>query len=232
MFLSPLGVLLQLIVLYKIPITYLQAVFTPELWNWQVVLVTLVTPLVGLCVWSVKKWAYYILLGFAGLSLLNNVILYASGAGFKNLLINAAFNAALIAIVLIFVRKEVSAPYFNPNMRWWEQARRYETHNIRIEARKPDSRQLLFEALSFDISEHGAYVLCSQQVKNDEIFDLEMHSQQSQTIGLKAKIVWAHTDKDGYPEGFGCRFIFDKPNTKQQIRTLIKQVKEKVSKHS
>src|SRR5512145_586159 len=94
--LSPLGVLAELIYFYKIPIVHWTRAFMPELWTWQVIAFVVLTPFMGLVVWTVHRWAYIALIAFSALILVNNLAVWISGLGMSDLATRIILSVGLI----------------------------------------------------------------------------------------------------------------------------------------
>lgn len=81
-------------------------------------------PVVALGIYRVRKWGWYLFIGFSGLLVVYNIYVYIQNP-------NYALETILFFILIItgtsaaFLRKHVYAPYFNPRFRWWETAARF-----------------------------------------------------------------------------------------------------------
>jgi len=221
-FLSPIGICLQLIWLYNIKLSKFWLVFDPIYWNWQVVLLLISTPFVGFSIYLVRKWGYYTLLAHSILLFINNLIVYFTHLTFFSFFIIIFFNLAILAMIILFVRKEVYAPYFNPNLRWWEQAPRYIYDKMKIYVKEFGTNNLLFEAQSFDVSETGSYITSESTVNNGDIYSLEIHLSDT-ILYTDAEIVWANDNINSkFPKGFGCRFLANNKLFRKTIRYYFK----------
>jgi Tfp pilus assembly protein PilZ len=222
--LSPLGVLAELMYLYRIPFAYWTKVFYHELWTWQIFAFVIVTPLVGLCVWTVHRWAYPVLLAFSGLILVNNLAVWLSGLGMTSVIERALLMIGLFALVLVEVRKEFKAPYFNPRLRWWEQAHRYATDRVRVIVRAFDSQAELFEAHSFDVSATGLYAVTEREVKIGDRLKLDVILPGGRQHTLSGEVVWIHGGSDRNPQGFGCRFAKLDRGFRRELREAVAEL--------
>ncbi len=222
-FFSPLFILAELILLYDIGFKKLALI--PYMFTWHTVIVMLITPFVGYAIWSVKKWGYYVLIGHSILLLLNNIILYVEKLTTAPLWMIVVFNVLILGLIVAFVRKEVYAPYFNPQIRWWEQARRYYYNGMRILVKRLYSDDILFEAKSFDISETGVFVATGKNVSVGEKFSFEMILKNSSMLYADGEVMWVNHKKKGeVPAGFGCRFIREDELLKKRIRYHLKDI--------
>jgi hypothetical protein len=226
-FLSPIGILLEIMFLFGIKLS--EILLVKELINWHVVLMAIWTPVVGYGVWKVKHWGYYQLLFHSLFVFMANIFLYSSDMTRSPLYVIILFNMLLIAVVVMFVRKEVKSPYFNPNIRWWEQAVRFYFDGMRILVRNYSDPNLVFEANSFDVSETGAFIVTDRDVKVGEKYTLEMHITKESILYATGEIVWANGKDSGvFPVGFGCKFIGTGRLFKKRIRHHMKDISAKI----
>jgi len=205
-FVSPIAVIIELAWLNNVGIFHLGHIF--NFVNWHVLLMFFITPLVGYGIWSVKKWGYYLLILHSVFLIFNNVVLYAGRETLLPLWAIIVCNLALVAVIVAFVKKEVCAPYFNPNIRWWEQASRYYS-DMKITVKEFGTENKLFEAKSFDTSETGCFIVTDRDVDIRDKFSLELSLAKNSILYIDAEVVWGNSKKKrgGHPAGFGCRFI-------------------------
>ncbi len=226
--LSPLGILIELYLLYEIKPAYWYCVFNPLIWTPQVVIVTIITPLVGLIVWRAHRWSYFVLVGFSGLILINNIIVWASGHARSGIFTRILFSLGLVALTALEMRKEFAAPYFNPRLRWWEQAHRYMTDRFHVWVREPGGGEILFQADSFDISENGLYVVSERSVTIGETFSLDIRLPNGRLLSTEAKTVWVYTGGGVNPPGFGCHFLAPNKIFRREMRAALRQLRAAV----
>jgi len=219
--LSPIGLLIELMYLYEIPIAYWTKVFYFEFWTWQIFAFVILTPLTGLLILTARKWAFMALVAFTILILVNNAAVWLSGLAMKGTAWRVTLTAGILALVLIELRKEFYAPYFNPRLRWWEQAHRYATDKIRLLVEESETRSPLFEASSFDVSDSGVYVVSENEVKIGDVFALEIMLPGDKSDTVSAEVVWIHGGNDSNPKGFGCRFLDMDRYFKKEIRSAV-----------
>jgi len=229
-FLSPLFIISQLLMLYNIPFEQCLYVFTPQIWSWQIILVMISTPLVGFAVWSVRRWGYIVLLVYAGLMLTNNIILYVSNLAASSLAQRLLLNAGIIALILVFQRKEVNAPYFNPNLRWWEQAKRFIAPPLRVFVKTFGKNEVLFEAASFDISETGIFIASDRSVTVGDVFGIDIDVTTDLTIHASGEVVWVHNSADKLPKGFGFKFLAVDRAFRIHLKTSLRELQAHMRK--
>ena len=137
----------------------------------------------------------------------------------------------LAALMLTELRKEFYAPYFNPRLRWWEQARRYSTDRILVFVKEFGTGVDLFQAASFDVSATGIYIVSDRAVKIGDAFALEVVLPGDIRSHATGEVVWAHPGGGGNPPGFGCRFTATsgqfKADLSRAIRALQAAIKDR-----
>ena len=208
-FISPVFVLLELMWAYDISPARIGTVV--NYMNWHVVLMMVLTPIVGIGIWTVKKWGYYLLLVHSVFMIFNNATLYAVNRTPIPLWTIVVFNLFLVGVIVLFVRKEVYSPYFNPRIRWWEQAARYYYDKMRIIVKKLGTDVPVFEAKSFDVSETGAFIVSDKKVAVGDKYSMELVLADRSMLYTDGEVVWVNEkNKTNNPNGFGCKFI--KPN--------------------
>jgi hypothetical protein len=220
--LAPIGFMAELIYLYDIPLKRWDAVFSPEIWTWQVVAIVIITPLVGLCIWTTRRWAYFVLLTYSGLILVNNIAVWLSGKAMSGILERLVLLAGLAVLLFTELRKQFYAPYFNPRLRWWEQAIRYSTDRIHIVVREFGKGTELFQANSFDVSETGIYIVSDREVKIGDMFSMDVVLPGNKMSHASGEVVWTHVGDNRYPRGFGCRFTTTGRHFKTEVRDAVR----------
>ena len=191
------------------------------------------TPIVGYGIWSVKKWGYYLLLTHSVLLILNNIVLYAVKATPVPLWIVITFNMLLLGVIIAFVRREVNAPYFNPRLRWWEQAARYYYDKMRIIVKKIGTDKTIFEAKSFDVSETGAFVVANNKVAVGDKFSIELVLADKSMLYTDGEVVWVNKPKKtSNPAGFGCKFMNHNNLFRKRIRFHLMDIDAKIKERA
>jgi Tfp pilus assembly protein PilZ len=231
-FVSPLFIILELMLVYKINPTRLSLTFFYI--NWHVVLMMVLTPIVGFGIWSVRKWGYYLLLGHSIFMILNNIVLAVARITPVPIWAVIIFNLLLLGIIVTFVRKEVYAPYFNPRIRWWEQAARYYYDKMRVIVKKLGTDTAVFEAKSFDVSETGVFVVTDKDVSIGDKFSMELVLADKSMLYSDGEVVWVNKPKkaDTNPTGFGCKFIMPNSLFKKRIRFHMMDIGAKIKERA
>ncbi len=226
-FLSPLFIIFEFMSLYGIGLNrlfLLQYAFT-----WYTVAIMVVTPIVGYGIWTVRKWGYYLLLAHSVFLIISNTVLYSSGLTTSPLWFIIVANVLIVGTIIMFVRKEVYAPYFNPQIRWWEQAKRYYYDGMKIIVKKIASDDILFEANSFDLSETGIFVASNKKVCAGDKFSFELVLKNDTLLYTDGQVMWVNTRKGkDVPAGFGCKFLNINNLFKKRIKYHLNDVKAKI----
>lgn len=226
-FASPIFIILQLMWAHKIDLDNLNTIRFA--FNWHVCMMMALTPVVGYGIWAVKEWGYYLLMGHSMFLFINNVVIYAVHYTSLPIWVVAVFNLAILGIILTFVRKEVKAPYFNPKVRWWENAARYYYKDMRILVKEFNTDKLLFQANSFDLSETGIFVATDNSVRPGEKYSFELILVDNSMLYTDGEVVWINPKEKGFfPKGFGCKFLPSNALFKKRIRYHLNDIKAKV----
>ena len=231
-FASPLFIFLELMWMNNIGFARIGATFS--YFNWHVLLMMVLTPIVGAGIWSVKKWGYYLLVAHSVLLIFNNIFLYTTKKTLVPLWAVIVFTVLLVGVIITFVRKEVYSPYFNPRIRWWEQAARYYYDKMRIIVKKFGTDATMFEAKSFDVSETGAFVVSDKKVSVGDKFSMELILADRSMLYTDGEVVWVNKakKKSDHPSGFGCKFITPNNLFRKRIRFHMMDIGAKIKERS
>jgi hypothetical protein len=217
--LSPVLMPLQ-VVLYHYDATHqtlLQLVGIPS-WNSLVVMAMSVA--VGVGVWQVRWWGWYAFLVHAAAVMANNVWI-AQHTAIYPLEWMLVSNAFLLALAGFFIWSNVREPFFNPEIRHWEQ-------KPRVGVKRPavlKSQGTDVAGETVDISESGAFIACDPEkleIGNDE-YPLVL-SFPEQDIACRAEIVWRSPGHGRLPPGVGVRFHDLSRADRKVIRAIVKEI--------
>jgi len=211
--------LLEMAWLYKIPLDQWVAVFTPGIWLPRVVALTALAPVVGLCVWSVKRWAYPVLLSYTALVVASNLEFWLTAQTLMGWLERGFLILGILGLVVLETRRSFLAPYFNPRLRLWEQSQRYSTTRFEVRVKRFGSEEFLFDAKSFDVSLSGIYVVSPYLVAVGEVYGLDLVLPSGFALHATGKVVWVNLGRDVYPQGFGCQFTA----VRKDFRAMLKE---------
>src|SRR5690606_25820697 len=91
--------------------------------------ISLVALVLGYGLFKVRVWAFYLFVANAIYSVVHALyqLNLAHSAGETNRIVIGLFSVLFTATIMgYFIRKHVRAPYFNPRLRWWESAPRFQ----------------------------------------------------------------------------------------------------------
>ena len=218
--LAPLGNILQNAFFNQWPLRGPRSVFFHlSLYEWMVLAVF---PVVAFGIWRVAMWGYVSCMGFAGFLILHNIYGYFSNRAYSPYVV-LLFQMCIFALVGIFLQKHIMAPYFNPNIRWWENEPRYKvdlTAQLRQE-QKIQNCQVL------DISVSGCFAQSKKEYALGDLVWITINLDETH-VTCQAKIVWV---KDKPTAGYGLRFTQMEKSEQVKIKSLIKHL-QKVSKRN
>lgn len=111
------------------------------------------------------------------------------------------FNLLLFFSAGFFFRKHTIAPYFNPRLRWWEQACRYDI-DLGVALEYSDSYELGYLE---DISMGGCFIRISEKVEVGVIYPLTLSLGTEMSVSVRGRIMRTVTDDCSLP-GYGVMF--------------------------
>jgi hypothetical protein len=128
--------------------------------------------LVGIGLLSVRKWGYFVFIGYSAILILHNLFMFAASPLLYNL---GALTQTFLgtAIILYFIRKDISAPYMHMYPRGW-----------RLEIRKPiviDVRISEKAMKSLDFSLSGFFVSwdqCPYQISDEILVEFDLGNEK------------------------------------------------------
>ena len=122
-FLEPFGNLIQAAYINQMPLFGHGSILSRLLWSDWIILALF--PIVAIGIYMMKKWGWYLFLGFSALLIFYNIYVYKFLNPNYSLKIILAFILIITLTSALFLRKSIYAPYFNPRLRWWETAKRF-----------------------------------------------------------------------------------------------------------
>lgn len=201
----------------------------------HMLLLAIISIIVGYGVYAVKKWGFYLLITFSVITLISNfTLLYIQKTAFSNWSI-LLFNLVILGVMVIFARKEIYAPYFNPELRWWEQTRRYYYRNMHVDIVDTATSKIIDKITVFDLSENGAYLVYDKDINIGDIYRLNIHISENENkiYSVNGEAMWINRDNASitHPHGFGCRFIRPDRQFKKGIKSEIKKIKSMIKRY-
>ncbi len=159
----------------------------------------------------VKRWAWYYFLFHSTSMIL--ISLFNANASFQPSR-STLVNLLILIPIGYFLRKEIRIPYFNPRVRWWQQAKRLK-HSVHLSIHG-------HELKTYDLSDTGAFIATDQH----EHFEPKKQYPATliygdQTVEMNAVVHWINPKDGEYPQGIGVAFTNLSSGTKRKIRRYI-----------
>jgi Tfp pilus assembly protein PilZ len=177
-------------------------------------------------IFNVKKWSFFAYIPLASANLVFSMFVYQ---GFTLVFwLREAFFINLVFFIPVFfiLRKDILAPFFNPELKWWEQHKRVKKA-LSIYIPKGDKEQKL---TTYDISADGLFAATKELDDFPLGREFKAHVQLediSQNLEVHCKVVWQSEGDGNYPQGFGCTFVhlesLQHKTLEDYLKDLIKQ---------
>jgi hypothetical protein len=179
-------------------------------------------PFTAYGIWKVAKWGYYLFLSFSTLIIIHNFYILLTQKQYSSYMV-LLFQATTLSVVGFFLQKHITAPYFNPKMRWWESRPRYKVDVGCVNKISEGASARLFESHIHDISKGGCFMVCSENLKIDTQIELEFSFNNNRVLIL-GETVWLCPKIQG---GYGIQFHKMSLLNKLALRAIIKDLKSK-----
>lgn len=213
-FFEPIGNLVQAAFINDVPLFGSHGILSRLLWSDWIILGLF--PVVGVGIYMVKKWGWYLFLCFSILLIFYNLFVY------KFLNPNYSFETVMLFIIIItsisafFLRKNVYAPYFNPRLRWWEIATRYRVPLNTVLFTKKG----VTPCKTLDISETGCFVDHREEIPVGSSVMLEFRCEDIE-ISCLGKVVNKRAGTNEKYQGYGIMFQAMQGEMKKRMRQLL-----------
>lgn len=211
-FFEPVGNLIQAAYVNKLPLWGPDSILSHLIWSDWIILGLF--PVVAMGVFMVRKWGWYLFIGFSGVLIAYNIYVYLYLN--PNYQLHTVLLFILIVTVMsaIFFRKHVYAPYFNPRLRWWEVASRY---SIRFDT-KIITDEAALNCQLLDISASGCFVDNAGELSVGDSVWLIIKCAGDE-IKCLGKIVRKSIESNG--SGYGIYFQTMSRETRLKLKRLI-----------
>jgi hypothetical protein len=212
--LEPFGTLVQAAYINNMPLFGDNGIISHLLWSDWIILVLF--PVVGVGIYLMKKWGWYLFLCFSVLLISYNLFVY------KYMNPNYSLETVMFFIVITtvisayFLKKSVYAPYFNPRLRWWESATRYRTPLNTVLVVKNGT----LPCKTIDISETGCFVDLEGEIPIGSSVMIELLCDDVQ-INCMGTVVNKRSGANEKYQGYGIIFDAMSPEMKMKIRQLL-----------
>jgi hypothetical protein len=212
-FLEPVGNVLQAAFINDMPLFGRYGILSHLFWADWIVLISF--PIVGIGVYKVRKWGWYLFICFSAVLIAYNLLVYYYlNPGYVPETI-FLFILIITGITALFFRRHVYSPYFNPRLRWWETAARF---RVILETDMSTSHGS-FHCETVDISESGCFVETREGLKEGEPVWLRIRCR-----GIEINCLGRVVRKAGPREkaqGYGIMFEGMAKETRRKVRSLI-----------
>lgn len=179
------------------------------------VLILLVYLIAAVSVFTVTKAGWWLFIASAAGIFAYNIIVY-SGSPLITVIGVLLFNVILFAVAGFFFRKHIIAPYFNPRLRWWEQASRYNV-DLGVSLEYSDSYEIGYLE---DLSLGGCFIRISEKISVGKTYPLKMSLGNEMSISINGRIMRAVTDDCSLP-GYGVMFANLTTTEQEGLRRMI-----------
>lgn len=213
-FLSPLAILSLNAAISMVPLFGFESIiFRLKIYD---IFILILYPLTGVSIFIVKKWGWWVIITSAVIMIIYNIIMFYLNP-FSSLFLILFMNLVLFAITLVFFRKHIIAPYFNPQLRWWEQDQRYEI-DIYLKFLGMNRNVIIS-----DISEGGCYIFVDFLIDAGSELPVKIVCG-SLHLTVNAKVMRIARESDRY---FGYGLMFQKIDDveREGLRQLLKKLK-------
>jgi len=167
--------------------------------------------IVSIGVWRVRLWGYFAFLAMSVATLCYMMFQYVSNMEIDlsvNMLICSLFSAG----AGFFLQKHVSAPYFNPKLRWWDRNPRY---RVQVGAKFQIDR-LSRKGTLLDISKSGCFAELDTKLIVGEEIEIRITLLTYDFI-TKAQVIWSCKD----PKGYGLLFMGMTRRHRNELNNII-----------
>lgn len=171
-------------------------------------------PVIGILVFSVKKWGWYLFIAFSFILIVLNVIGYIRNPNYSFVML-IVFNILIIAVTALFFNKHVMSPYFNPRVRWWEVPARFKL-NLTATLH---SDQTIIESQILDISKSGCFVNADTPLEIGANIWLEIKFSNKE-VDCFGRVVRTASGKEG-KNGYGIMFLSVGKDSRNLLNGLI-----------
>ncbi|MBI9108638.1 MAG: PilZ domain-containing protein [Spirochaetales bacterium] len=164
------------------------------------ILILLVYPVAAVSVFSVTRAGWWLFIVSAVGVAIYNIIAYINNP-MISLFGVIIFNLLLFITAGFFFRKHIIAPYFNPRLRWWEQASRYDIE-LGVSLEFGGTYEIGYLE---DISIGGCFIRISENIKVGSLCPLRLSLGNEISISVKGIVMRSVTDDCSLP-GYGVMF--------------------------
>lgn len=180
-------------------------------------------PLVAIGIFRVAKWGYYFFLLFSAVLIVHNSYAYLKNPIYSIYLV-LLFHFATIGMVGFFLQRHIVAPYFNPDLKWWEH---YPRHKTRLMA-EVRIRKLVHQCQILDISKGGCFIKLGKEFHLGDLLWLHLN-HNGHKFQVLTKVAWVCLDR---PKGYGLMFLGVGKREKKIIKKVLASLHSAIDKVS
>ncbi|KYG68283.1 ABC transporter [Bdellovibrio bacteriovorus] len=167
--------------------------------------------LAGIFIYICRRWSYWAYLACIALVLLSNLYSYWTSMNWNTLVVLIAVLLVDVLIVAYFVVPSVQQVYFDPRMRWWEAAPRY---NFNQEGTVNGAK-----AFIKNLSQGGLFLTAGPELAEGDKVDVYWKFDDHETV-VSGLVVY-RVNRPG-SEGWGVRFEHTNESQRQVKRAIDK----------
>ncbi|HAK45205.1 MAG TPA: hypothetical protein DCO79_04720, partial [Spirochaeta sp.] len=164
------------------------------------ILILVIYPVAAVSIFMVTKAGWWTFIASAACLFAYNIIAYIRNP-MISLMGVIIFNLLLFVVAGLFFRKHIIAPYFNPRLRWWEQASRFDI-DLGVSLEYSESYELGYLE---DISMGGCFIRISEKVTVGTVYPLKISLGNELSISIRGRIMRSIADDCSLP-GYGVMF--------------------------
>lgn len=199
-FVEPIyNVLLSSYLSHVEPHVYLQHLMRRGRWM-DLFYITVLPPIMGLCVYAMKRWSYALFIAGATWMLFKN--LQVAQTGTVSVAWFVLYYLGNIAFVGYFLAPAVVRPYLRRELRWWESKPRFLVdYDAEISTDEGDVR-----AKVQDFSIGGVYVTAEKSLEMNATYQMRIASDGVELNVTARPVFHRATSSAPFPYGYGFRF--------------------------
>lgn len=183
-------------------------------------------PVMGACVYAMKKWSYGLFIACSTWMLWENFGLVRQGT--MPLSYAIAIYVGNIGFVSYFLLPQVTAPYMNPKLRWWESKARFLVDwPVGITPAEATDSRADHSAASGqirDFSEGGVFLTLPGSLQMDQHVLLRIQPSDWESIEVQGRVVFSRPL--GEQTGYGLQFTALESQLRKDLSQLAKQLKK------
>lgn len=171
--------------------------------------------LAGIFIYMCRRWSYWAYLGSIAVIFLSNIYSYSTNMTLGTFLALILVVLTDILVVAYFVVPSVQKVYFDPRMRWWEAAPRY---NFNLEGIVNGGR-----ALIKNLSEGGLFLTSGPYLEEGDKVDVYWNFED-QEVTVSGIVVYKSPREKGI--GYGVKFNHTVDSTKK-VKAVIEKLHDR-----